>query len=152
MGNLTGEGISLLDMFETGLVKVSSKEALLNMTKILSAGLPIPHDYHQYIYEGFRGRIVIPIRDSFGSIIAFGGRLMDTEYADRSPKYINSPDSILFKKGSGLFALDLAKRSIGATDMAIIVEGYFDVLTLHDCGLKNVVGSLGTALSIEQVS
>jgi DNA primase len=156
MANLTAEGISLIDMEEAGLLKASSKEALMNMSRILADGHPIPPDYHQHVYERFRERIMIPIRDNVGSVIGFGGRLLESsgsaKYVDQAPKYINSPDSILFKKGSGLYALDLAKKFIQATDTAVIVEGYFDVLTLHDCGLKNVVGSLGTALNMEQVS
>ena len=98
----------------------------------------------------FRNRIIIPIRDSQGRIIAFGGRSLD----DKQPKYLNSPETILFNKSQVLFGLDAAKDSVKKTkthDGIILVEGYFDVIALHGIGFTNAVACLGTAVSDYQV-
>jgi DNA primase len=98
-------------------------------------------------YDVFRDRLMIPIRDIQGRVIAFGGRTL----SDEQPKYLNSPETELFSKGKTLFAIDQAKNGISQYDQAIIVEGYFDAIALHAAGINNVVASLGTALSVEQV-
>jgi DNA primase len=91
----------------------------------------------------FRHRLMIPIHDQQGRIIAFGARSLD----GNQPKYLNSPDTDLFAKNKTLFALDIAKKSIIEQDQLIIVEGYFDVIALHLAGIKNTVAILGTALT-----
>jgi DNA primase len=105
------------------------------------------------IYDRFRGRLMVPIKDEYGNVIAFGGRILDDgsnqggadASKSKSPiataKYINSPETDVFKKGSNLFGLDLAKRAIAREGEAIIVEGYFDVIALHDVGGKNHIWS-----------
>ena len=98
-------------------------------------------------YDYFRDRLMIPIRDTQGRIIGFGGRTL----GDEQPKYLNSPETDLFNKGRTLYALDQAKSAISQLDQAVVVEGYFDAIALHAAGINNVVASLGTALSIEQV-
>ncbi|MEB3217078.1 MAG: DNA primase [Nostocales cyanobacterium 94392] len=98
-------------------------------------------------YDAFRNRLMIPIHDITGKVIAFGGRSLD----DEQPKYLNSPETEVFHKGRTLFGLDKAKSGISQFDQAVVVEGYFDVIALHAVGITNVVASLGTALSIEQV-
>ncbi len=98
-------------------------------------------------YDCFRDRIIIPIHDSQGRVIAFGGRSL----GDEPPKYLNSPETQLFDKGKTLFALDKAKDAITKLDQAVVVEGYFDAIALHAAGISNVVASLGTALSQAQV-
>ncbi|NCS23628.1 MAG: DNA primase [Microcystis aeruginosa BS13-02] len=98
-------------------------------------------------YDQFRDRLMIPIFDSQGRAIAFGGRTL----ANQQPKYLNSPDTPLFEKGKTLFALDRAKQAIIQQDLAIVVEGYFDAIALHAAGITNVVACLGTALSQEQI-
>jgi len=98
-------------------------------------------------YDAFRNRLMIPIHDITGKVIAFGGRTL----GDEQPKYLNSPETEVFHKGRTLFALDKAKSGISKFDQAVVVEGYFDVIALHAVGINNVVASLGTALSIEQV-
>ncbi|MGF1675980.1 MAG: DNA primase [Rivularia sp. (in: cyanobacteria)] len=98
-------------------------------------------------YDTFRNRLMIPIHDITGKVIAFGGRSLD----DEQPKYLNSPETEVFHKGRTLFGLDKAKSGISQFDQAVVVEGYFDVIALHAVGINNVVASLGTALSIEQV-
>jgi DNA primase len=98
-------------------------------------------------YDRLRDRIVIPIRDTQGRVIGFGGRSL----GDEQPKYLNSPETELFDKGKTLFALDKAKNAISKEDKAIVVEGYFDAIALHASGISNAVASLGTALSLDQV-
>jgi len=95
----------------------------------------------------FSRRIVIPIRDPKGRVIGFGGRRLKD---DNTPKYINSPDSEVFKKGKNLFAIYESKDYIREDGYAILVEGYFDVLKLFSEGIRNVVAPLGTALTYEQ--
>ncbi len=94
-------------------------------------------------YDTFRDRIIFPICDIQGDIIAFGGRVMD----DSQPKYLNSADSPLFRKGETLYGLNLAKDGIRKKEYAIIVEGYLDVMMSHQCGFGNTVAPLGTALT-----
>jgi len=98
-------------------------------------------------YDAFRDRLIIPIHDVQGRVIAFGGRSLGEE----QPKYLNSPETPLFDKGKTLFALDKAKDAISKQDQAVVVEGYFDAIALHAAGITNVVASLGTALSQGQV-
>ncbi len=97
-----------------------------------------------HIYRDiFLNRIIIPIRDSQGNVVAFGARAID----DTKPKYINSPESEIFKKGNTLFNLHIAKEYIKGRGYAIVVEGYFDVISLYTIGFKNTVALLGTALT-----
>ena len=98
-------------------------------------------------YDRFRNRVMIPIRDTQGRVIGFGGRSL----GDEQPKYLNSPETELFDKGKTLFALDTAKIAISKADQAVVVEGYFDAIALHAAGIGNAVASLGTALSLNQV-
>lgn len=116
------------------------------VTDILAAGLIIEREGGGY-YDRFRGRLIFPIRDMSGQVIGFGGRVLD----DSLPKYLNSPQTPLFDKSSVLYGLDLAKGAIRRENMAVIVEGYMDVLMAHQHGLANVVASLGTALTEAQL-
>jgi DNA primase len=111
------------------------------------AGLIKPRKEGNGYYDCFRDRLMIPIHDIQGRVIAFGGRTL----ADEQPKYLNSPETELFNKGKTLFALDQAKTAVSQLDCAVVVEGYFDAIALHAKGIKNAVASLGTALSSEQV-
>ena len=99
-------------------------------------------------YDRFRDRLMIPIDDYQGRVIAFGSRTLNDQ---EQPKYLNSPETPLFDKGKTLFALDKARNAISKQDQAVVVEGYFDVIALHAAGITNVVASLGTALSKEQI-
>jgi DNA primase len=100
------------------------------------------------VYDRFRGRIIIPIRDASGRAIGLGGRIMpDAE----GPKYLNSPATVLFDKSRTLYGIDLAKGAIRREKLAVIVEGYTDVMAAHQAGFANVVASLGTALTAGQV-
>ena len=96
------------------------------------------------IYDLFRNRVMFPIIDLRGSVIAFGGRVMD----DSKPKYLNSPETSIFKKSRNLFGLNIAKNQ--KSDSLILTEGYMDTIALHAAGFKNAVATLGTALTPEQ--
>jgi DNA primase len=98
--------------------------------------------------DRFRGRIIIPIRDQSGRAIGLGGRILP---GSDGPKYLNSPATPLFDKSRTLYAIDLAKTSIRREKLAVIVEGYTDVMAAHQAGFTNVVASLGTALTRGQV-
>lgn len=111
------------------------------------AGLIKPRKEGRGYYDYFRDRLMIPISDSQGRIIAFGSRTLTGE----EPKYLNSPETPVFDKGKTLFALDRAKQAISQQDKAIVVEGYFDAIALHAAEMTNVVAALGTALSQEQI-
>jgi DNA primase len=111
------------------------------------AGLIKPRKEGGGYYDVFSDRLMIPIRDIQGRVIAFGGRTL----TDEQPKYLNSPETELFNKGKTLFAIDQAKTGISQLDQAVVVEGYFDAIALHAAGINNAVASLGTALSLEQV-
>jgi len=94
-------------------------------------------------YDRFRNRVLFPIRDVQGHVIGFGGRVLD----DSVPKYLNSPDTPLFDKGSVLYGLDLARPAIRTSGTAVIVEGYMDVIIPYQAGVRNLVACLGTALT-----
>lgn len=97
-------------------------------------------------YDNFRNRIMFPIIDPRGNVIAFGGRVMD----DSKPKYINTSDTLVYKKSNGVFALNFAKN--GNDGKLIVAEGYMDVIALHQAGFTNAVACLGTALTKEQAN
>ncbi|MEG1610246.1 MAG: DNA primase [Bilophila sp.] len=99
-------------------------------------------------YDRFRGRLMFPIRSLSGNVIAFGGRIIGDE---DEAKYINSSDSLLYKKGDHLYGLQQARRTIATGKPAMLTEGYMDVVTLHQFGYENAVGVLGTAFTPEQV-
>ncbi len=127
MSILLAKKIPLSDLFKAGLVAKSSKSG-----KTM--------DY-------FRNRIIFPIFNLQGNIIAFGGRVLD----DKLPKYINSPETAVYSKAKHLYGLFQAKKSIRQKNQVIIVEGYTDVLMAHQYGFENVVASLGTALTSQQI-
>jgi DNA primase len=115
---------------------------------VAQAGLIKPRNNNSGYYDNFRDRLMIPICDLQGRVIAFGGRSL----GDEQPKYLNSPETILFEKSKILFCLDKAKNSISKEDKAIVVEGYFDAISLHSVGITNAVASLGTALQKQQIT
>ena len=111
----------------------------------VAAGLVVHREDRSY--EFFRHRLMFVVRDSRGSALGFGARALD----DTMPKYLNSSQSAVFDKGSVLYGIDRAANSIREQDLAIIVEGYMDVLTAHQHGITNVVASMGTALTEKQL-
>ena len=114
---------------------------------VLSAGLATRNERGE-IRDLFHRRLIFPILNASGQVAGFGGRALD----DSTPKYLNTPRTPLFDKSSILYGLPLAKESIGSTGAAVIVEGYMDVIAAHQHGYKNVVASMGTALTEHQVS
>ncbi|MFL5311372.1 MAG: DNA primase [Myxococcales bacterium] len=107
------------------------------------AGLGVPRKKQQGLYDRFRGRLIIPIREA-GRIVGFGGRLLEGE---SEAKYLNSPDTPLYTKGGVLFALDKARDAIRREGVALFVEGYFDAIGLHQAGIQSAVATCGTALT-----
>jgi len=114
--------------------------------EIHSSGLAVIKDTGGF-YDRFRGRVIFPITDSQGRVIAFGGRVM----GEGEPKYLNSPETALYTKGRNLFALAHAKNEIRSLGFAILVEGYLDCIIPFQDGVHNIVASLGTALTDSQV-
>lgn len=100
------------------------------------------------VYDTFRNRLMIPIRDDRGRVVGFGARALDP---DDNPKYLNSPQTPLFDKSKTLFGLDMAKSAIREADTVVIVEGYMDAIQAHQAGFKNVVAQMGTALTDTQI-
>lgn len=125
---------------------VEQKRYPVNMVE--EAGLIKKRSSGNGYYDVFRDRLIIPIADIQGRIIAFGSRTLK---ADEQPKYLNSPETPLFAKSKTLFALDHARRSISQQDRALVVEGYFDAIALQEAGIENVVASLGTAFTLDQI-
>ncbi|MFO8101595.1 MAG: DNA primase [Dehalococcoidia bacterium] len=115
-------------------------------TEMVSAGLLIAKE--DRAYDRFRGRLMFPITDPKGRVIGFGARALD----DSTPKYLNSAESPVFAKNSVLYGIDRAKESIRQQGKAVIVEGYMDVLTAHQHGFRNVIASMGTALTENQIA
>ena len=114
---------------------------------LFEAGLVSERDSGGH-YDRFRNRIMIPIRDENGRMSGFGARIVDP---DDAPKFLNSPETPIFSKGRLLYGLDRARKPIRAADQAVIVEGYLDVIALHQAGYENVVSPMGTALTEDQL-
>ena len=113
---------------------------------LLSAGLIAARDKGGY-YDRFRERVIFPIRDGRGRVVAFGGRII----GDGEPKYLNSPETAVFHKGRELYGLFEARRAARNVDTIIVVEGYMDVVSLADHGIRNIVGTLGTATTADHL-
>lgn len=123
MDAMTAKGYTKEELLDCGLVARSEKGNL---------------------YDKFRARVMFPIIDQRGNVIAFGGRVLD----DSKPKYLNSPETTIFHKGRNLFALNIARKT--KSDYLILAEGYMDVIALHQAGFDSAVASLGTSLTDEQ--
>ncbi len=126
--HMKSKGFTLAELFDANLVKRSERDGKTRY------------------YDNFRNRVMTPIIDLRGNVIAFGGRVLD----DSKPKYINTSDTLVYKKTDNVFALNFAKN--GNPDSMILAEGYMDVIALHQAGFKNAVASLGTALTREQAN
>ncbi len=113
----------------------------------LAVGLIVPRDTGGY-YDRFRNRLIFPIRDIKRRVAGFGGRALD----DSLPKYLNSPQTVLFDKSSIIFGIDRAQGPISEKDSVVITEGYMDAITAHQYGFSNTVASMGTALTDRQIS
>ncbi len=128
-----------------GKLKAALKE--LGEDKLIDTGMLIRPDDEKATYDRFRGRIMIPIRDQRGRIIAFGGRILGAG----EPKYLNSPDTILFDKGRSLYNIDRAGPASRQAKRLIVVEGYMDVIALDRAGIAEVVAPNGTAVTEDQL-
>ena len=113
------------------------------------AGLVVPRRGIAGFYDRFRDRLIFPIISHVGKVVGFGGRILSA--ASDQPKYINSPETLVYHKGQVLFGLYQAKQAIRRTGEAILVEGYTDVAAMHQAGIENVIATSGTALTLEQV-
>jgi len=128
-----------------GLVKEAGQKSV-SSAELEKCGLAVPRNNQPGHYDRFRNRITIPIRDTQGNIIAFGGRIHG-EPGPRDPKFLNSPETLIYRKGEQLYGLDLAGKAIREKGAAVVVEGYFDVIQVSRSGTANVVAPLGTALT-----
>jgi DNA primase len=142
-----------IERFELGYA-LASWDALLRVLKkkgypdkvLEAAGLSVPRQSGSGYYDRFRNRLMIPIWDVSGKVIAFGGRALES----KEVKYLNSPETPWYRKGAHLYGLNLAARSIRERKVVIVVEGYFDAVMLHAHGFDHAVAALGTALTTDQ--
>ena len=132
--HFTSKGYSEQDLIDSGLLTVRESDSRSNS--------------ESRVYDRFRNRIMIPIRDENGRMAGFGARIVDP---NDIPKFLNSPETPIFSKGRLLYGLDRARKPIRAADQAVIVEGYLDVIALHQAGYENVVSPMGTALTEDQL-
>jgi DNA primase len=130
MSHLKGQGVTEDQLIDTGLVVV-------------------PEEKGRGVYDRFRNRLMIPIQDSQGRVVAFGGRVLDPE---GKPKYLNSPETTLFKKGFLVFNGHRAREAAFKAGTIIATEGYLDAIAVHQAGMRNVVATLGTAFTEEQIA
>jgi DNA primase len=115
---------------------------------LTESGLSVKRD-NGSLYDRYRGRVMFPIHSFTGRVIAFGGRTLKSD--KNVPKYVNSPESEIYHKSNVLYGLYFAKKSIREEDNCYLVEGYADVISVHQAGIENVVASSGTSLTVEQV-
>ncbi|MBI5933135.1 MAG: DNA primase [Chloroflexi bacterium] len=132
--HFTSRGYSEQDLIDSGLLTVRETDQSTNSQST--------------VYDRFRHRIMIPIRDEQGRMAGFGARIVDP---NDIPKFLNSPETPIFSKGRLLYGLDRARKPIRVADQAVIVEGYLDVIALHQAGYENVVSPMGTALTEDQL-
>ena len=139
--------------FGLGYAKDSWNSLLFHLRKLgfndntlLEAGLVLTSEKTGNKYDRFRNRVMFPVFDYRGKVIGFGGRVLD----DSKPKYLNSPETLVFQKGTNLYGLNFAIKSNMKERYFIMVEGYMDLISLHQYGITNVVASLGTALTVNQ--
>ena len=116
-------------------------------SEVIGAGLAVARKEGTGHYDRFRHRVIFPIHDAAGKVVAFGGRAL----GDAEPKYLNSPETPAYTKGEHLYGLDVERDAIRREGFAILVEGYLDLIALHQAGFQNAVASLGTALTGAQV-
>jgi DNA primase len=146
---------STIEGFGLGYAPAGYDNALKHFIKrgyrdqeLMDAGLLSMREHDLRTYDRFRNRIMIPIRDELGRMTGFGARIVDPNDV---PKFLNSPETPIFSKGRLLYGLDRARKPIRTTDQAVIVEGYLDVIALHQAGYENVVSPMGTALTEDQL-
>ncbi len=131
------------DAFSSAAIKQNYQQEFL-----VESGLSVKRD-NGTLYDRYRGRVMFPIHSFTGRVVGFGGRTLKN---DKSvPKYVNSPESEIYHKSNLLYGLYFAKKAIRETDNCYLVEGYADVISVHQAGIENVVASSGTSLTVEQI-
>ncbi|MBQ3336167.1 MAG: DNA primase [Selenomonadaceae bacterium] len=154
---LSGRGISAetIETFKLGYApdewdNLFNKMIRQNFSaqQLEAVGLIVKRKNSSGYYDRFRQRVMIPITDIFGHVAGFGGRILGAEN-ESSPKYLNTPETVLFNKRNLLFGLDKSNRAISTSGKVIVVEGYMDAISLFSAGVKNVVATLGTAFTPE---
>lgn len=139
-----GYSLEQWDAFSQNALKAGYKEEFLTKT-----GLSIKNEHNNQLIDRFRGRIMFPVHTLSGKVIAFGGRVL--KKAENTGKYVNSPESEIYHKGNELYGIYFAKQAITKADCCYLVEGYTDVISMHQAGIENVVASSGTALTHGQI-
>jgi DNA primase len=127
-----------------------AKEKGYNLDYIEQTGLCYKDNKGEMV-DRFSGRAMFPWISVSGNVVAFGGRVLDQRTKGVNQKYVNSPDSVIYHKDHELYGIYQAKKAIGKEDSVFMVEGYTDVISMHQCGIENVVANSGTALSVHQI-
>ncbi len=130
--------------FSSEALRLGYKRELLIKTGLSAGG-----ENNSPLYDRFRGRVIFPVHTLSGKVVAFGGRIL--QKSDKLAKYVNSPESDIYSKSRELYGLFFAKKAIVKADSCFLVEGYTDVLSMHQAGIENVVSSSGTALTTGQI-
>ena len=132
-----------------GLLTHVQQKSSVTQEQLLKSGLIIKKEDSSTVYDRFRGRVIFPIKDLHSNIIGFGGRSINEE---DQPKYLNSPETLLYQKSETLFGMDQAKQAIRKENQVILVEGYFDQMRAVQHGIEYAVATCGTALTAKQAS
>ena len=145
-------GLGFASLSGDWLVRLATAERVPT-DALVEVGLIAPRQENGGHYDRFRDRVMFPIHDVRGQTIAFGGRIMpESPFANRAPKYYNSAETPLFSKSNVLYGLDKARHAGASTGYLAVVEGYTDVMMAHQCGVPQVVATMGTALNARHVS
>lgn len=136
-----------LDQWDALMKEAETKQ--YNAELLEKAGLVLSKDDGAKVYDRFRGRVMFPIHNLTGKVIAFGARILTND--KKQPKYINSPETDVYHKSNILYGISQAKQQIRSEDNCFLVEGYTDVLSMHQVGIENAVASSGTSLTVEQI-
>ena len=139
-----GYALEQRNAFSAEALRLGYKKELLVKTGLSGGG-----ENNSQLYDRFRGRVIFPVHTLSGKVVAFGGRIL--RKADNLAKYVNSPESEIYSKSRELYGIYFAKRAIVKEDRCFMVEGYTDVLSMHQAGIENVVSSSGTALTSGQI-
>ena len=147
----------IIERFKLGFAP-SRRDSMVSLARkkgynedyLVKSGLCVRRD-DGTLYDRFAGRVIFPWIGVSGKVTAFGGRLLDSRTKGVAQKYVNSPDSVVYHKDHELYGLYQAKRAIAKEDCVYMVEGYTDVISMHQCGIENVVANSGTALSLHQI-
>ncbi len=138
-----GYALEQKDAFTQEALKAGYKKIYLEKTGLTIVG------EGNYMADRFRGRVIFPVHSLSGKVVAFGGRILKKD--EKTAKYVNSPESEIYHKGNELYGIYLARQAMVKHDKCFLVEGYTDVISMHQAGIENVVASSGTALTIGQI-